>query len=91
MPNSSKSILHVFVGILPDAEAENRVLVADIINADVDALGPLRIGRMHMVHRRGKLMAHEFVPRSQHRKSPRVCKRQKPSALAAMSRTTGTE
>src|SRR5216683_1967699 len=80
MPNGRESILNIFVGILPDAETENRVFVANIIDADIDTLGPFGVRRMHMVHRRRQLMAHEFVPRSQHRKSPRKLSKKKSEA-----------
>src|SRR5712675_259344 len=43
MPDGRESVLNIFVGILPDAETENRILVANIIDADIDALGPFWI------------------------------------------------
>src|SRR5713101_8259443 len=70
MPYGRESVLHVSVGILTDAETENRILVADVVDTYVDAFSPFGIVSLHMVHRGGQLMAHEFVPFAQHRNSP---------------------
>src|SRR5579875_822609 len=50
IPDRGEAILHVFVRILAHAETNDRILVSYVVNADVDALRPLRIVRVHMVH-----------------------------------------
>src|SRR5579859_4604399 len=67
MPNRREAVLHVLVRILADAEADTRVLVAHVVDTDVDALGPFRTVGMNLVHRRRHLMAHHFVKSAQHR------------------------
>src|SRR5581483_2033401 len=62
MPDRDETVLHVLVRILSDSHAQDRVAVADVVNADIDALGPFRVVRMNPVHRGRKLMAHHFVP-----------------------------
>jgi hypothetical protein len=70
IPNRGESVLHIFIGILSDSEAHNRVLVTHVVDTDVDAFGPLGTVRVHLVHGCGWLMAQEFVPFAQHQYSP---------------------
>src|SRR5579863_1118843 len=64
MPHGGEAVLNIFVGILPDAKTDTRILVADIVDTHIDAFGPLGIVSMNVVHRRRQLMAHHFVERT---------------------------
>src|SRR5277367_2948052 len=55
IPDRGEPVLHILIGILADAATDNHVLVGNVIQAEIDALGPLRAVGKDVVQGGGKL------------------------------------